>query len=497
MVAIPFPTTTGPGQNDQEGTGRLINCYAEPRANTTPVWHRVPGVKVFGVEDSLDWIAWSFPPEEFFLTRETPEGDGVFLGGVVVNTDVYARFGTKFYTIDSTGSFTELTGTAGGADKTHFARNNATIPDITIVCNDGPFILTGGTKAAYPDGDVGSPSCVCFHDSYFIWGYGTGKLQASGINSTSVNALDFTTAESNPDGVTRVWSFRGLLYAAGEKTIEVYGTPINAEGFPLTRQGYNITPGLITPFAVAGFEPEFGDFPIYVGSDNTVRHLRGSVPEKISPPDLDFLIASVDDKDDLEALCYITRGQAFWQLTANTGDDDTSWTWVYSLNTQTWHERQSYLLNRSRMTMSIPAFDTWLVGDTVENFMLEIDPDRLNEVENPLVVTIESAPVEAFPARIRVARAEFKIAVGVGDAQADSSTITDPMISISWSDDGGATFTNAWLRALGEQAQYDNRVIVRNTGLSGPLGRRWRLSISDEIHFGLMGGDMLAEGRVV
>jgi hypothetical protein len=492
MVAIPFPTSTSPGQRPQEGAGRLINAYAEPRGNELgPVWHRAPGLKILGTDDSSGtWVAWSFPFEEWFSVREQPTGAGVYLGGVVVGSLAYIRMGSSFYTVDSSGSLNSLTGTASGTDKTFFARNNAATPDIVFVCDDGVFTLTGGTKAAFSDGDVGSPNSVCFHDGYFMFTYGSGKIQASGVNAVTINPIDFTTAESNPDGLLRGWSFRGLYYAAGPATIEVYGDPVNATGFPLTRQGYNITPGLHSAFAVAGFEPEFGNFPIYVGSDNTVRHLQGSNPIKISPPDLDFLIASVDDADDLEALCYISRGHAFWQLSSAT------WTWVYNLTNGTWHERQSYGLARSRMTLSLPAFSTWLVGDTEANYILEVDPEKLIEVTSPLIATIESAPAKDFPNRIRVARADFDFTVGVGDVTGTDPIETDPTVMISWSDDGGATFTNPWNRKLGEMAEYQHRVTTLNTGLSGPAGRRWRIAVSDPVHFGLMGGDMSAEARV-
>lgn len=497
MVAIPWPKTTSPGQKPQEGSGRLINVYVEPRGDGGSVWHRAPGLHILGAEsNAATWVAWSFPPEEWFSVREQPSGQGTYLGGVLVSNLIYCRFGTSFYTLDSSGAFTTLVGTASAGDKTTFARNNAATPDIVFVCSDGPFILTTGTKTAYSstDGDIGSPNCVCFHDSYFMFGYGTGKIQASGVNSTSIDPLDFTTAESNPDGITRLWSFRGLLYAAGPATIEVYGEPINSTGFPLTRQGYNITPGLITPFAVAGFEPEFGNFPIYVGSDNTVRWLTGTSPQKISPPDLDFLIASVEDKSTLEALCYISRGSAFWQLSSDT------WTWVFKLPTATtegsWHERESYGLSRSRMTLSIPAFDKWLVGDTQENNLLEVDPEKLFEVTDPFIATIESAPAKDFPNRVRVTRADFDFTVGVGDTQGTDPIETDPTIMISWSDDGGATWTNPWNRKLGKQAIYDQRITVLNTGLSGPMGRRWRVAVSDPVHFGMLGGDMSAEMRV-
>jgi hypothetical protein len=47
MVDIPFPISTNPGQKPQEGTGRLINIFAEPRGDGSPVWRRAPGAVVF------------------------------------------------------------------------------------------------------------------------------------------------------------------------------------------------------------------------------------------------------------------------------------------------------------------------------------------------------------------------------------------------------------------------------------------------------------------
>jgi hypothetical protein len=491
MVQIPFPTSTSPGQKPPEGMGRLINAYAEQGGTSGVVWHRAPGLTILGSEETAGtWRSWSFPFEEWFNTREQPAGQGVFLGGVLVAASLYARFGTGVYTVDSGGAFTTLTGTVGGADKSQFARNNNATPQVVMVCDDGAFELHTGTKTAYTDNDLGgSPTTVCFHDGYFMFGFGDGTIQASGINTTAIDALDFTSAESNPDGVSRLWSHKGLLYAAGPATIEVYGPPINSTGFPLTRQGYNITPGLITTFAVAGFEPEFGNFPIYVGSDNTVRWLKQFVPEKISPPDLDFLIASVEDKDDLEALCYISRGNAFWQLSC----DD--WTWVYNLNNGTWHERESYGLDRSRMSLSVAAFDKWLVGDTQSNYLLEVNPDQLHENDEPLIATMESAPVKEFPNRIRVPRADFDFTVGVGDVTGTDPIETDPTVMISWSDDGGRTWSDPRNKQLGEQAEWGHRVTVFLTGVSGPMGRRWRVAVSDPVHFGLLGGDMAAELR--
>jgi hypothetical protein len=490
MVDIPFPRSTSPGQRPQEGMGRLINAYAEARGDNV-VWHRAPGLRVLG--DAADeWVAWSFPFEEWFVASEAASAsvDGMFRGGVVVGSVLYAAFGERVYTVDSSGGFSAaLTGTLPGTDKVFFARNNNATPQVVMVCDAGAFEVSAGAVIAYSDGDVGSPACVTFHDGYFMFGYGSGRVLASGINTVSINSLDFTTAETNPDGIVHIWSYRGQLYAGGTSTIEVYGAPVNAVAFPLTRVGYNITPGVIAPFCVAGFEAEFGNSPIYCASDNTVRQLNGYTPEKISPPELDALIAAVDDKSDLEAICYISKGHAFWQLSS------TDWTWVYNCNTQTWHERKSDGLVRSRMRVSVPAFNEWLVGDTETNALLQVDGSYLFEIENEILARIESAPVKDFPNRVRVNRADFDFTVGVGDVTGTDPIQTDPTILISWSDDGGKNWTNPWYRKLGAQGETQQRITVLNTGMSGPMGRRWRVDVSDPVHFGLMGGAM--DGKAV
>ena len=49
---VPWPITNNPGLKPQEGTGRLINCFAEPRGDGKWVWRRAPGARVFAREPS-------------------------------------------------------------------------------------------------------------------------------------------------------------------------------------------------------------------------------------------------------------------------------------------------------------------------------------------------------------------------------------------------------------------------------------------------------------
>lgn len=63
MVAIPvpWPLSNSPGQKPQEGAGKLINVYAEPRGeNAGVVWHRVPGAAVFSRAPSVGAASIAF-----------------------------------------------------------------------------------------------------------------------------------------------------------------------------------------------------------------------------------------------------------------------------------------------------------------------------------------------------------------------------------------------------------------------------------------------------
>jgi len=61
--------------------------------------------------------------------------------------------------------------------------------------------------------------------------------------------------------------------------------------------------------------------------------------------------------------------------------------------------------------------------------------------------------------------------------------VINPMVAISWSDNGGLLWKNPLLRSLGQQGQSRNtRVSVKHTGLTGPVGRRWRLDITDPVN---------------
>jgi hypothetical protein len=99
---------------------------------------------------------------------------------------------------------------------------------------------------------------------------------------------------------------------------------------------------------------------------------------------------------------------------------------------------------------------------------------------------IESGPVLNFPNRTRVARADFNFVTGVGIATGQDPIATDPGVGISWSNDGGITWGNEFVRKLGRQAET-SRIIMLRSGMTGNTGRRWRLKVSDPIYAAFLG----------
>jgi len=73
-----------------------------------------------------------------------------------------------------------------------------------------------------------------------------------------------------------------------------------------------------------------------------------------------------------------------------------------------------------------------------------------------------------------------------------------PSVAISMSKDGGQTWGNPLVRPLGAQANVlRSRISVTNMGLSGTMGARWRLDITDPVYASLLGGTQSSDIRVV
>ena len=144
---IPFPLSSRPGANTQEGAGRLVNCYFEPLDD--PQKSSAPAQVVWRGSSGLSQHA---------ITVEN-----TYRGGLLVKNLAYEVFTSNVLTVDAAGVINVLGGMAG-TKPVSIARNQAGTPDVVAVdVDNGAYQLsTGGAPAFYNGaGNLPQPNGVC------------------------------------------------------------------------------------------------------------------------------------------------------------------------------------------------------------------------------------------------------------------------------------------------------------------------------------------------
>lgn len=465
-VPIPWPTSTAPGATPQESAGRLVNSFAEPLGDTGPakqVWRRSAGITDFAITAIVD-----------------------YRGALLVNNLLFVAVLNRLITVDKNGVVADVGALAGSLPVT-MARNNLNpTPQIAIVTENGAFYTNGSAAPiSWPDADLPQPNSVSFQDGYFHFTIGDGRVFASDLNATSVNSLSFVTIQSRTAStLLRGIPYKGMEFFFCASFCEIWNDTANpTPAYPYSRLNV-VDRGLIGANAIAGHQDGFGKLQ-WVADDGGVYRMTDSLsPEKVSPPDLDRLIAAVADKSKLLAGCYVSGAHSFWTLSSPT------WTWEMNLNTERWNERESYQSGNNttgafslwRGVGGTNAFGKWIVGDGQTGNLGFIDATSQQEFGQPIRMRMESGPVQNFPNRMRIARADFNWIPGQGIASGASPTQTNPQVAISISNDGGIRWSNPLLRALGMQAKGLQRVWVTNMGQSCAQGDRWRMDLSDPVY---------------
>lgn len=440
MADLSFPLSSTPGALAGEGEGRLINCAIEKQGDRHVI-RRVPGLAVA-------YSAGQSTPRGFTLGPAS-EPYAAFSG--------VAMRGTAL-----------LTGALTGTDLVTWAMNNKTpTPDLVAVRESGgAYVVSTTTVSAYPDADLpATANSVAFLGGFFIFTIPDGRIFASDLNTTAVNALSFGSAETSPDGLKRGIVHANTYYAMGATTIEPW---LNAgtSPFPLRRATSVIPFGLLTAAAVAGHEQGFGGNPVFVASDGTVREILGYEAKKVSTVAVERFIA-LSTIATLEACVYTSRGRQVWVLISDIGS------WEYNVANGTWNERASDGDVRWRGSRSMQnAAGNWYIGDRSSTSVLQISDTTRIENVSPLTATWESGPLKAYPAREVIP----SLYADLTDAAAT--------ITMSYSKDGGATWTTP---ATGSLANADKYPVSWNRlGRATHHGLRVRFAIADAVDFAFL-----------
>jgi hypothetical protein len=452
MVQIAFPLRSNPGRYKIQGSPALFNAYVE----------RV------GEENKSQW---SLVPCAA-LSRLGTDVDGSCRGMIWLEEDakLYAVYGFSLYDVAENGTKTRI-GAIPGTGPVYLARNDANATQVAIVADGKAWQLTGGALSIINlQDDEGNvilvPQGVTQCGGYFVFWDANAKMFASDLNSTSVDALAFATAEADPDNLVACWGSGKTLYAIGTTSVEVWTVSGSAD-FPFVPvQGAVLRFGSNSPHSIADVDSAI----FMVCSDHTVRAISGYQDRVVSSPEVSRLIEAEADKSAIYAFSHLRGENRFYTL------QGTNWTREYNNVTGAWHNRFTGDENKAwKGAFCAPAFNSHYFGSNETGAIYKGVYDTFTEDGKPVIWGARFSITHDFPNGLSFNRLSLNMETGHG-------TATEPgKLLVRWSDDDARTFKGERIISLGKIGQYAKPVDVWNMGSCGRNGRTFDLRISSDV----------------
>ena len=406
-------------------------------------------------------------------------------------TTAFVVSGNSLYKIDTNYNAT-LLGTIAGTGPVSMADNGI---QLFIAANGPSYIYNNNTNAFAPITDPDFPGAVTvgYLDGYFVFNEpDSQKIWITQLfDGTSVDPLDFASAEGSPDGVVGLIVDHREVWVYGTNSVEVwYDT--GASDFPLQRiQGAFNEIGCAAPYSIAKMDNGL----FWLGADargqGMVYRANGYTGQRISTHAVEWHIQQYGNLSDALAYTYQQDGHSFYVLifpSANT-------TWVYDVATQTWHERAGWsngAFTRHRSNCQMAFNNKVIVGDYENGNIYAFDMDTYadnGQIQKWLRTWRALPPGQNNLKRTaqHAMQIDLESGVGLNLGQGD-----DPEVMLRWSDDGGHTWSNEHWSKVGKIGEFYRRVWFRRLGMTLKLRDRvYELSMTDPVKTAIMGAELL------
>jgi len=409
-------------------------------------------------------------------------------------SDFYVVSGTQFYKVTGLTATPTLLGTVTGTGPVSIADNGT---QIFLACNPDGFIYNEVTNvfAQITDPDFPGALTVGYLDGYFVFNEpNSQKIWVTELlDGTSVDPLDFASAEGSPDGLVAVNVDHREAWLFGTDSIEVWYNAGQAD-FPLTRiQGAFNEIGCVASFSIAKLDNGL----FWLGTDargqGIVYRANGYTGVRVSTHAIEYAIAQYGNISDAIAYTYQQEGHAFYVLTFPSANA----TWVYDVATQAWHERAGWDTTMGEFTRHRSNCQCNFGGNTVVG-----DFENGNIYTLDLGVYADNGGIQkwlrswrALPTGQNNLKRTAQHSLQL-DCESGTGLVTgqgsDPEIMLRFSDDGGHTWSNEHLSKMGKIGEYYRRVFWRRLGMTLKLRDRvYEVSMTDPVKTAIMGAELL------
>lgn len=385
----------------------------------------------------------------------------------VDNFDVTRTSGDKFQTVSGDGNI--LPG--------HLFMIGHTVYTVATVTDDIHLSLT--TSAGFQSGQnyqVGETllygATVEFIDGYFIVNVpNTKEFKISNLfDGTKWDELDKAQKNGSMDNIARVQDLSGYLALIGDNnSTEIWGDS-GDQDFPFARlNGKSLNVGTAAAWSVA----EMADGSLCwlastLQGENVIVRTTGGAPQRISDHALENAMRGYSRVYDAIASSYLDGGHMCYRIDFPA----VSKTWEFDATSNVWVELgvsspadEVYDCEPGRFRVHV----TWpsgrraeLAGDYASGKIWEVSPDFLDDdgVDFPVM---RIAP-HLNPNLERLGGGVFGLDCELGTIDptalgADGKQLI-PTVSMSYSDDGAQTWTDAGVASLGRVGEYDGALIT-------------------------------------
>jgi hypothetical protein len=404
----------------------------------------------------------------------------------------YAVSGGTFYKIDTNWNAVVI-GAVGGSGPVSFADNGI---QLFIAANPNGYIYNAATNVygQITDPDFPGAVTVSYLDGYFVFNEPNSQRiwLTSLFDGTTIDPLDFASAEGAPDNIVALMADHRELWVFGTNSVEVWYDAGTAD-FPLARiQGAYNELGCIAPYSVAKLDNSL----FWLGADargrGIVYRANGYSGLRMSTHAVEWQIQQYTDISDAIGYTYQQDGHAFYVLvfpTANT-------TWVYDAATQVWHERAGWENNqfvRHRGNCQMSFNSEIVIGDyangNIYAFDLDVYADN-GSIQKWLRSwrALQTGQNNLHRTAQHSLQLDCESGVGLNLGQG-----SDPQVMLRWSDDGGHTWSNEHWRSMGQIGTFGYRVFWRRLGMTLKLRDRvYEISGTDPVKLVILGAELTA-----
>ena len=361
-------------------------------------------------------------------------------------------------------------------------------------------------------------SSITFQDGYIlVVTPNSNQFQISGNNEIPVgdanlwDAANVSIQLGQADYLSAIISNQEYVYLIGNRRSQIYNN-VGANGiggFPF--QTYNDTfleMGSPSPFTICPIGNIASEVIAGVSQSNNGSYqafaFEGLHVTRISNFAVEQAWSKYPRVDDAVAFSYQWKGHLMWQVSFPSANDGLGATWVYDRTVSTmlgrpcWHERTyTDFQGNSRMRSEQShcfAFGKHLVGSTGVDGNPGVTYQYADRPYCDQGVNSQGVSGNRAMVRQRVCphiwesnkwmifdRIEFSMAYGQGLDGDIAALGANPVLLLSWSNDGGQTFGTEYEIPVGKMGQFSLRVLMNRTGKA--RDRVFKVVCSDPIYW--------------